>query len=135
VPASVAEIEALAFKECIGLEDCSIHEDAILMKIGQEAFAGCSCLRSFYVPKAIEGIGENCFKKCPSLSRLKFGSGDTLKKIVSRRTLDEALEHLGFTEVSRLFRIEVEDDDLDLLFPGWIRVAGDGSHLTLGRDF
>jgi hypothetical protein len=135
VPASVTEIEESAFKDCIGLEDCWIHENALLTTIGQKAFAGCSCLRSFYVPKSVEEIGEKCFKKCASLSRLKFGSGDTLKRIVRTGTLDEALEHLGFTEISQLFRIEVEDDCTDLTFPGWVPVADEVSHLTLARDF
>jgi hypothetical protein len=96
----VIEIEEFAFKECAGLEECSIHKDAILVKIGQEAFAGCSSsLRAFYVPKTVEGIGADCFDKCLSLSRLKFGSGDALKRITGVRTLDEALEHLGVTEI------------------------------------
>jgi hypothetical protein len=124
-----------AFKTCIGLEECSIHRDAILTKIGQEAFAGCCCLRSFYVPKNVEIIGENCFKECPSLSRLKFGSGDALKRIVRNRTLDEALESLGFTEISSQFQIGVEDDCSNLSFPGWIHLVDDSSYLTLGRYF
>jgi hypothetical protein len=135
VPASVTEIEEFAFKECIGLEDCSIHKGAMLVRVGQEAFAGCSSLRSFYVPKTIEGIGGNCFNSCPSLYRLKFESRHTLKRIVRDRTLDEALEDLGFTEISGLFRIEVEDDRSGLLFPGWIPVADASSHLTLAPDF
>jgi hypothetical protein len=135
VPYSVIEIEEFAFKECFGLEECSSDKDAMLARIGEEAFAGCCSLRSFYVPKKVERIGENCFKKCPSLSRLKFGSGDTLKKIVRDRTLDEALEHFGFTEISSLFRIEVEDDVSDFSFPGWIPVGDESSPLTLARDF
>jgi hypothetical protein len=135
VPASVTEIEESAFKDCIGLEECSIHKDGMLVKIGREAFAGCSCLRSFYVPKTVEVIGENCFKKCPSLFQLKFGSGDTLEKIVGAKTLDETLEHLGFSEISGLFRIEVDNTVSDFSFPGWAPVADASSHFTFGRDF
>jgi hypothetical protein len=135
VPIPVSEIEEFAFKGCIGLEECSIHKDAILTTIGQEAFAGCCCLRSFYVPKKVEGMGENCFKGCSSLSRLKFGSGETLKRFVREMTLDEALESLGFTVISSLFRIEVEDAGSDLSFLGWIPVADASSHLTLARHF
>jgi hypothetical protein len=134
VPASVTEIEASAFEGCIGLEECSIHKDAVLTAIGQEAFSACSCLRSFYVPKNVGEIGENCFWNCPSLFRLIFGSGDTLRSIVGERTLDEALKHLGFSKNSSLFRIEVEDDDSDLPFPGWVSVADASSHLTLARE-
>jgi hypothetical protein len=135
LPRSVSEIGEFAFKTCIGLEECSVDDVAILTKIGEEVFTGCSCLRSFYIPKNVERIGENCFKQCPSLFRLKFGSGDTLKKIVGAKTLDEALEHLGIPGIARIFRIEVEQDGTDLVFPGSIPVADDNSHLTLSRGF
>jgi hypothetical protein len=134
MPSSVTEIEEFAFKDCFVLEECSIPRDAILTKIG-EAFAGCSCLRLFYVPKNAEGIEENFFTKCRSLFRLMLGSGDTLKRIMKNRTLDEVLENLGITEISSLFRIEVEEDGSDLSFPGWISVDDESSHLTLARDF
>jgi hypothetical protein len=134
VPATATEIEDSAFKDCIGLEECSIPKDAILTAIGEEAFSGCSCLRSFYVPKSVESLGENCFTKCSSLSRLKFGSGETLKKIVGDATLHEALEYLGVADVTNLFRIEVEEDGGDLSFPGWIPVADASSHLTLAPE-
>jgi hypothetical protein len=135
LPASVIEIEEFAFAECIGLESCSVHKDAMLVRIGQEAFTGCFSLKSFYVPKNIEGIGANCFSKCPSLSRLRFGSGGTLKSLVRDLTLDEALEHLGVTEIWGLFRIEVDDDVSDLSFPRWISATDESSHLTLVRGF
>jgi hypothetical protein len=49
--------------------------------------------------------------------------------------LDEALERLGFIEISSLFRIEVHDDVVDLSFTGWVSVADERSHLTLAPDF
>jgi hypothetical protein len=135
VPPSVSEIDEFTFKECIGLEECSIHKDAALTSIGREAFSGCCCHRSFYIPKKVSRIGENCFKKCPSLFRLKFASGETLTSIVGDLTLDKALDHLGVTEIWGLFRIEVEDAVSDLSFPGWVSVADASSQLTLTRDF
>jgi hypothetical protein len=135
VPASVTEIEEFAFKDCIGLEYCLTDQNAMLVRIGEKAFAGCSCLRSFDFPKRVEGIGEDCFKRCSSLTQLKFGSGQTLKRIVRDKTLDEVLEHLGVTEILPLLRIEVEEDASDLEFPGWIPVADEGAHLTLAREF
>jgi hypothetical protein len=131
----VTEIEESVFKGCFGLEECAIHRNAILVKIGQEAFEGCSCLRSFYVPKSVERIGENCFKKCPSLSRLRFGSGDTLKLMVRDRPLNEALEHLGFTDIWSQFQIDVDEGGSDLSFPGWIPIRDGHSDLTLRRRF
>jgi hypothetical protein len=135
LPPSVTEIEGSAFKDCIGLEDCLIDEDTILEKIGQEAFAGCICLISFYVPKSVKVIGESCFRKCRSLYQLGFGSGETLKSIVGDTTLDEALEHLGVTEISNQFRIEVVEDGANLAFPGWIPLADESSPLALARCF
>jgi hypothetical protein len=135
LPVQVSEIDESAFKDCIGLEDCSLCENVICVKIGQEAFLGCISLRSFDIPNNVEGIGANCFTKCPSLSRLTFGSGDTLKRIVRDMTLDDALEHLGIMEISGLFRIEIEADVCDLSFPGWVPVADTSLHLTLARSF
>jgi hypothetical protein len=54
---------------------------------------------------------------------------------VAGKTLDEALEHLGVTEISSLFRIEVEEDGSILAFSGWIPVADESSHLTFARCF
>jgi hypothetical protein len=131
LPASLSEIGEFAFTYCIGLEDCSIQETAMLVEIGREAFMKCCSLRSFYVPKNVERIGKDCFRKCPSLAGLRFGSGGTLKRIVTEKTLDEALEHLGITEISSVFRIEIDEDGSDLAFPGWIAVSDAGSHLTI----
>jgi hypothetical protein len=131
----VTEIEGLAFKGCTGLEHCLINENSNLVEIGEEAFAGCYCLRSFYVPKNVARIGANCFKECLSLFRLKFGSGDTLRRIVRDLTLDEALYDLGIIEISSLFGIEIDDDCSDLSFPLWISIADESSQLTLVRDF
>jgi hypothetical protein len=128
LPPSGSEIEEFAFKECIGLEECPVTWEAILTKIEQEAFAGWISLRLSYVPKSVQRIGENCFRECPSLSRLRFGSEDTLKRIMGDTTLDEALKYLGFTEISSLIGMEVEEDVFDLSFPGRILVAGESLH-------
>jgi hypothetical protein len=45
------------------------------------------------------------------------------------------LEYLGVTEIWGLFRIEVEEADSDLSFPGWVSVADESSQLTLTRGF
>jgi hypothetical protein len=64
LPRSVREIEESAFKDCIGLEVYSIHKGSMLVRIGQAAFAGSFCPKSFYVPKSVERIGE-LFQKMP----------------------------------------------------------------------
>jgi hypothetical protein len=131
----VTEIEGFAFKWCTGLEHCLINQNSNLIEIGEEAFAGCYCLRSFYFPKNVARIGANCFKECHSLFGLKFGSGDTVRRLVRDLTLDEAFDDLGIIEISSPFGIEVDDDFLDLSFPGWCSVTDESSQLTLVRDF
>jgi hypothetical protein len=85
-----------------------IEEHGILVKIGTESFAECHCLRSFYVPRGVEAIGANCFKRCASLHRLKFQSAESLKKVMGDAALDDTLEHLGFTHISSVFKLEVD---------------------------
>jgi hypothetical protein len=62
---------------------------------------GCS-LGSFYVRNT---VSENCLRECPSPSRLRFGSGETLKRIVrdTYPRLEESLGDLGVTEISSPF--------------------------------
>jgi hypothetical protein len=129
VPASVITIEESAFKKCDGLESCSIDENANLVRIGKEAFADCRSLRSFYVPKNVDGIGDDCFRGCGSLCTLRFGSGESLSRILGGLTLDERLGNIGFNEISRLFRIEMDPGEVDLEFPGWVSVVDRGSIL------
>jgi hypothetical protein len=134
IPASVEIIENSAFKYCDGLEECLIAEDAILVRIENEAFADCRSLGSFYVPHSVDGIGENCFKRCVCLYRLTFGSQESLRKIIGDATLDEALEHVGFDDVSSLFEIEVDDGRVDLEFPGWTSIGDTDSTVILVRS-
>jgi hypothetical protein len=56
------------------------------------------------------------------MRRLKFGSGEALKKIVGDAMLDEALDDIGFSEISSLFRIEVNQGGEKLGFSGWVSV-------------
>jgi hypothetical protein len=102
-------IEESAFKGCTGLESCSIAEDASLVRIENEAFSDCRSLKSFYVPKNLEVIGEDCFKRCCSLFRLRFVSAESLKSLIGDSMRAEALENIGFDDISNLLNIEVED--------------------------
>jgi hypothetical protein len=131
VPRGVTIIGEKCFAMCSGLESFAIGENAPLRRIDREAFSECRLLVSFCIPKSVEVICEDCFRKCSSLNRLGFGSGESLKKFVCDSTLDEALEKLGFDEISSLFRIEIEDCRVCFEFPGWSSIAGESSHLTL----
>jgi hypothetical protein len=60
-----------------------------------------------------------------------------VNRIISDQSLDDALNRVGVSFSSGLFRIEVEDGGDELTFPGWISLAdGEGDmQLTLVRDF
>jgi hypothetical protein len=62
---------------------------------------------------------------------LIFESGLSLKKIIGGRTLDEALKHIGLADISSLFEIEMNEEGVDLDFPGWISVGDNGSAMVL----
>jgi hypothetical protein len=125
IPASVESIRESAFKKCDGLEEFLMDEDGVLVKLGKEAFADCCSLRSFRFPKTVGEVGENCFVRCGPLHLLIFGSCESLKNIVGDVTLDERLEHIGFSAISSMFEIEVNEEGVDMDFPGWVSV-GDG---------
>jgi hypothetical protein len=131
IPASVEIIGEEAFKACTGLENCFLDENASLVRIEMAAFAKCTSLRFFCVPRMVESIGQNCFAKDHVLSRLKFDSSDSLRKVVGPMSLDEALGHFGFNEISSVFGIEIAQGGVDLEFPGWSSLVDPDSHLTI----
>jgi hypothetical protein len=124
-------IDESAFQDCDGLEECLIDNDAVLVKIGKGAFAHCRSLRSFCFPKTVWEVGENCFVSRGLLHLLIFVSGVSLKEIVRARTLDEALEHIGFADISSLFEIYVNAGAVDLDFAGWVSVGDTGSTVVI----
>jgi hypothetical protein len=131
IPGSVEIIEDDAFKECPELEYCLLDEDASLVRIGRAAFAECLSLRFFHIPSRVESIGQNCFKDCSALSRLRFYCGNSLKELVGGVTLDTALTNFGFDAISSIFILEVTETGTYLDFPGWSSVFDEDSHLTL----
>jgi hypothetical protein len=134
IPASVEIIDERAFEGCDGLEVCVIDECSSLVRIGKWAFAECCSLRSFDIPQTVDEIGASCFEGCAPLDRLRFGSGDRLKKFVGDFALDEWLENIGFSDISSVFRLEIDDCGTGLEFRGWFLVDDETSHLALVRD-
>jgi hypothetical protein len=131
IPRSVAIIGEKCFAKCTGLESCKIDNNASLRRIEGKAFSECRALRSFYLPESVEVISEDCFSECCSLDRLVFRSGESFQKFVCDLTLDEALERIGFDEISSRFGIEIEDCGVHFEFPGWSSVVDESSHLIL----
>jgi hypothetical protein len=124
IPSSVDIIEESSFEGCAELESCLIADDSSLVTIGARAFAKCTSLRSFYVPPLVGGIGGACFDKCIHLYRLEFPSAQSLQRIAGDRSLDDVWDELAVSEYSGLFRIEVEDGERELQFPGSTSASG-----------
>jgi hypothetical protein len=131
IPSSLTTIEEASFEGCTELESCLIAKDSSLVTIGATAFAKCTSLRSFYFPQLLGEIGSQCFSKCDYLYQLKFGTSESLKKVVGDRSLEDALEEFGVIAGSTLFRIDVEDGGVELEFPGWVSVCDGDKALRL----
>jgi hypothetical protein len=127
-------VREAAFKGCEGLESFAVAETANLVRIEKEAFSECRSLRSFSITRNIEFIGENCFKKCFSLRRLRFVSGESLKKLMGDSTIDDVLETVGLGEISILMKVEIKDDEMTVDDGGGSSVRDPSSHLTLVQD-
>jgi hypothetical protein len=123
VPATLEMIGEAAFKGCSGLESCSIVQDGNLVRIEREAFSDCCSLRSFDVPVSVELIGDDCFKKCVSLYRLRFASVEVSKKFVSDLRVDESLERIGLDEIRTDLRVEFYDGGVNYELAGWSPVS------------
>jgi hypothetical protein len=138
IPASVKSIEEAAFERCTELESCLMDRESSLVTIGARAFANCTSLRSFSIPRQVAGIGSECFTGCIYLSRLEFMSSESLKRVIGDLSLDCALDTFAVNSRSGLFRIDVNDGQVELIFAGWARnpVCGAGGdlHLSLVQD-
>jgi hypothetical protein len=60
---------------------CGQSVELHLLRIEKEAFSGCDSLSSFFVPRAVEVIGENCFQKCRELESCSIGENAMLARI------------------------------------------------------
>jgi hypothetical protein len=134
IPRTVQTIGENCFTKCRGMESFVIAENAALGQIERGTFSECDSLRSFSIPKSVEAISEDCFKKCCSLHRLKFFSGESLKKLIGDFMLADALENFGFDDKSNLLRIEIDDGGAHSDFPGWSSFADENLHLILVQN-
>jgi hypothetical protein len=118
IPAALTIIDETSFEGCTELESCMIAKDSSLVTIGANAFAQCTSLRLFSIPRQVREIGSNSFNGCIHLSRVRFSSSASLKRIVGHRSLDATLNKLAASGSSHLFRIEVDDGGMELNLPG-----------------
>jgi hypothetical protein len=136
IPASVQIIEEGSFEGCDALESCPMSKDSSVIGTSARAFRRCTSLRSFGVPSRVGEIGSNCFTQCLHLSRITFASSESLKRVISDHSLDDAWDRFGFRVTSSPFRVEVDHGGVELKFPGQVSVSGgdEDLHLTLIRD-
>lgn len=89
--ASVTELPAHCFADCISLERVSLPRG--LRRIGEEAFEECESLRGVSLPSTLEEIGVRAFRSCTSLRAIALPEG---LRSVGREAFNdcEALESL-----------------------------------------
>ena len=71
----VVEIGNEAFSGCTRLKSFEIPEG--VRRIGQSAFSKCPCLTSIVIPDSVTEIGERAFESCDGLTSVVIGNGVT----------------------------------------------------------
>jgi len=73
MPSTVSRIEECAFSECWQLASVDLALNASYLNfMGDEAFAGCSSLRTLTLPRRLTHIGEGAFSGCSLLNGIKL---------------------------------------------------------------
>ena len=73
IPDSVQTIGDRAFSRCIYLSQVEIGKDSSLQEIGMEAFQNCRSMEVFYIPAAVEKLGDSVFNLSDGLSEISYG--------------------------------------------------------------
>ena len=81
IPASVTDIEDVAFGGCEKLKTISFEADSKLAKIGVGAFCNCSELYEVTIPASVTTIGRQAFARCSDLQSVTFAPGSKLETI------------------------------------------------------
>ena len=81
IPASVTDIEDVAFGGCEKLKTISFEADSKLVKIGVGAFCNCSELYEVTIPASVTTIGSQAFTRCSDLQSVTFAPGSKLETI------------------------------------------------------
>ncbi len=75
IPARVIKISKNAFNSCAQLEEVIFAEDSVLEEIGNDAFRGCTNLKTITIPSGVKKIGSNAFSGCESLESVVLPKG------------------------------------------------------------
>ena len=79
IPASVETIEEDAFLGCSSLKTVTFEKGTQLKTL--DGFAGCTSLTTIEIPASVETIGGSAFEDCTSLQSVMFEKGTQLKTI------------------------------------------------------
>ena len=77
IPLNASYLGASIFKDCNLLEDVTFQAGSLLRDIGKEAFANCSSLLEFDVPRLVKTIGVGAFLNCTSLTSVNLPDANT----------------------------------------------------------
>lgn len=90
---NIKEIPAGAFRDCKRLEQISGYFSVI----GDEAFSGCSAMKTFIVPTAVTEIGENAFDSVQQLLIFAISKETSLEKakaVLKSKGIEEPAKNL-----------------------------------------
>ena len=99
IPQTVKTISANAFIGCSSLRTVTFHPDALIVKIGEGAFANCG-ITSINIPKNVQTIEREAFMNCQALTKIH----------VTKATTNISPE--AFKECSKLTEINVDRDNV-----------------------
>ena len=74
IPASLDNIGALAFYNCLAINTVTIPSDSKLSTIGNKAFSTCESLTNITIPTGVSSIGEEAFYGCVGLNTINIPS-------------------------------------------------------------
>ncbi len=72
IPSTIERIEQEAFSGCSNLKSVTLSEDSSLTYIGYRSFGGCTSLTSLEVPSTVSETGTQIFYGCSSLVHVTF---------------------------------------------------------------
>ena len=91
IPASVTEIGAIAFIDCLLLASVTFAPGSTLGVIRSSAFRNCNLLQTIVIPASVTEIGNSAFRSCDILATVTFAPGSTLTTIGVSAFEDTAL--------------------------------------------